>query len=488
MATKQVKQSTSVKSPVSAVVMTIDMGGSKTKIVVQEVGSSTPRVLLMESQLADIGRNPSAQVPSTGLGSERAWVGFDKATNAGDEVNRVYYAVGALARHRFGGLPQLEELKYELALPKILAAIWFARVELSLSPKLNLFLSVLLPGGEMSDKDILKSRLLAVTPSFETPSGKMAVKLSQCDVSSEGSGIYNYRRLVLGDKIYSKHQLFVMLGFRNASAFVVRGGANEPGVTSNFGMYWMLDALASQISGFDKNDPGTIQIVVDSAADPNLLKRLSRKRDKQDIDDDFVSITNAVSEARSDYVRAIARWLKGIAGSFDEIIFCGGTSEYLRPDLEKYYATDTTKIIWHGGVTLPDEVKSTLGCFRLADVWALHGVFFELISTGLTTNRKANISKSVAIERLVTRVDEVVSATNDDTSLLTVQQEEPLVTSARVDATSDDNEDEVSDSIIPSIKSIFKNAARSQDTPRQYAYETTERPAKTVAPIEPGSL
>lgn len=474
MATKQVKQSTSAKPPVSTVVMTIDMGGSKTKIVVQELGSSTPRVLLMESQLADIGRNPSAQVPSTGLGSERAWVGFDKATNGGEEVSRLYYAVGALARHRFGGLPQLEELKYELALPKILAAIWFARVELSFSPKLNLFLSVLLPGGEMSDKDILKSRLLAVTPSFETPSGKMAVKLTQCEVSSEGSGIYNYRRSVLGDEIHSRNQLFVMLGFRNASAFVVRGGATEPGATSNFGMYWMLDALASQISGFDKNDPPTIQTVVDSAADPNLLKRLSRKRDKQDIDDDFVSITNAVSEARSDYVRAIARWLKGIPGSFDEIIFCGGTSEYLRPDLEKYYATDTTEIIWHGGVTLPHEVKSTLGCFRLADVWALHSVFFGLVSTALSASRKVSKSKNVVI------------TTNDDTSLEIVQQEEPSLTSKRVDNTS--NDDGMSDSIIPSIKSIFKNAPRPEDTPRQYVYETSDRPAKTAPPIEPGSL
>lgn len=485
MTTKEVKQSTKPKPPASTVVMTIDMGGSKTKIVVQEVGSTVPRVLLMESQLADIGRNPSAQVPSAGLGSERAWVGFDKATNGGEEVNRVYYAVGALARHRFGGLPQLQKLKYELALPKILAAIWFARVELSLSPKLNLFLSVLLPGGEMSDKDILKSRLLAVTPSFETPSGKMAVKLSQCDVSAEGSGVYNYRRGVLGDEIYSKNQLFVMLGFRNASAFVARSGALDKGKTSNFGMYWMLDVLASQISGFDENDPHTIQLIVDSAGNPDLLKKLSRKQDKQDIDDDFISITNAVGEARSDYVLAIARWLEGIPGSFDEIIFCGGTSEYLRPDLEKYYATDITKIIWHGGVTLPHEVKSTLGCFRLADVWALHGVFFELVSTGLTTSRKVSKSKNAAIEPLVTKVDEVLG----DNSLPIVQQEEPVVdTSTRVDAASNGDKDEVSDSIIPSIKSIFKNAVRPDDTPRQYVYETTERPAKTAPPIEPGSL
>lgn len=383
MATKQSKQT---KQPVKNLVMTIDMGGSKTKIVVQELGSDLSQVLLMESQLADIDKASLDNVPTQGLNSERAWVGF----------NDTYYAVGALARHRFGGLPQLHELKYELALPKICAAIWLARAEMSLPPKFNLYLSVLLPGGEMSDKDILKSRCRSVIQSFDTPDGKMGIKLAACEVSSEGSGIYNFRKSVLGDKLYSLHQLYVMLGFRNASTFVVRGGVIEPGQTSDFGMHWMLDLLAGRVSGLDKNNPHTIETIVNAALSPELLRRLSRKRSQQDIDADFELISAALAVAKDEYVRALARWLKSIPGLFDEIVFCGGTAEYLRPELENYYSTDTTEIVWHGGVSMPYEVESKTGCYRLADVWALHGVFFNLIATNVAETAERSASKKQA--------------------------------------------------------------------------------------------
>ena len=40
--------------------------------------------------------------------------------------------MGELARRRFGGISQLKELKYELAVPKICGAFWLAKEKLNL--------------------------------------------------------------------------------------------------------------------------------------------------------------------------------------------------------------------------------------------------------------------------------------------------------------------------------------------------------------------
>ncbi|BDA75891.1 hypothetical protein CAL7716_100570 (plasmid) [Calothrix sp. PCC 7716] len=359
------------------VVLTIDMGGSKTKIAVQELGSDEPSLLLMDSDLADIGKSSVDMAPTEGRNSERAWVGFKS-----DTEEYLYYAVGTLARNRFGGFQQLHELKYELALPKILAAIWLARVELSLPSKFNLHLGVLLPSGEISDKDILKSRLIKLVTAFETPDGKMSIKIQTCSVYTEGSGIFAYRKNVLGEKFNDRRQLYVMLGFRNASGFAVTGGVTEPGITSNFGMHWMLDYLSTHVSGLDKNNPNVTETIVNSLQSPELLKKLSRKRKQQDIEADLRLITEAVASAFSEYVRAVVRWLKSIVGEFDEVVMCGGTAEYLRGELDKYYG-DEVEIVWHGGVVVPSEYESKLSSSRLADVWALHDVFYKLIAARL---------------------------------------------------------------------------------------------------------
>lgn len=382
-----------VKSKQSTLVMTIDLGGSKTKIVAQELGSDTPKVLFMDSQLADVGYKSLDFVPDEGLASERAWVGYTNLSTEG-EAEQIYYTVGALARNRFGGLSQLYELKYELALPKILAAVWLAMVEMSLPPRFSLCLTVLLPGGEMSDADILKSRLSSCLKDFDTPNGRIKIKLKVFKVSSEGTGMYLHRKKELGDKLYSISQTYVMLGFRNASAFITHSGVLEPGNSSDFGMHWMLDFLASRISGLNKDDPRTIQIIAESSTKPELLKKLSRKRNPADVEVDYQSISAAIELAKEEYIRAIMRWLKSL-GSTDEIIFCGGTAEFLRPELESYYSNDSTEIVWHGGVVVPSEFESLLGSSRLADAWALHEVFFDNVTSSQATKNKKTVTKKV---------------------------------------------------------------------------------------------
>lgn len=463
---------TKTKQTTVNLVMTIDLGGSKTKIVAQEVGSDAPKVLSMDSQLADVGFESLDSVPNDGLASERAWVGFTKPSNSDVEGEKIYYTVGGLARNRFGGLPQLYELKYELALPKILAAVWLAMVEMSLPPRFNLYLNILLPSGEMSDGDILKSRLASCLKDFDTPDGKMRVKLATVKVSSEGIGMYLSRKKSLGDKLYSISQIVVMLGFRNASAFVVRSGVIEPGNSSNFGMYWMLDFLATRVSGLDKNDPRTIKIITESTANPESLKKLSRKSNLSDIEADYQSISAAVKVAKEEYVRAIVRWLKSL-GTTDEIMFCGGTAEYLRPELENYYTNYPTEIVWHGGVVVPNEFESLLGSSRLADVWALHEIFFDIINTQLVKKKKS----SAAPKNSAKKANVKSSST----------QEESSIEKANVEANSTQEESSTENankkpkpykSTVPPITANIKPNAQTNYNKR------SERPVETLPAIK----
>ncbi|MCC5603279.1 hypothetical protein [Nostoc favosum] len=70
-----------------------------------------------------------------------------------------YCALGELARRRFGGISQLKELKYELAVPKICGAFWLAKEKLNLGNDVAAYLSILLPPGEVQDKEQLQVRL-----------------------------------------------------------------------------------------------------------------------------------------------------------------------------------------------------------------------------------------------------------------------------------------------------------------------------------------
>lgn len=140
---------TKEKIDVKKIVITIDMGASKTKAIVQEYPEGKPVVLLLDSEIADVAKASVESVQQEGSPESRAWVGI------GDE----YFALGELARRRFGGISQLRELKYELAIPKICGAFWLAKEKLNLGNDVAAYLSVLLPPGEVQDKEQLQIRL-----------------------------------------------------------------------------------------------------------------------------------------------------------------------------------------------------------------------------------------------------------------------------------------------------------------------------------------
>ncbi|BAY35461.1 hypothetical protein NIES2107_73730 (plasmid) [Nostoc carneum NIES-2107] len=378
---------TKEKSDLKKIVITIDMGASKTKAIVQEYPEGKPVVLLLDSEIADVAKASVESVQPEGSPESRAWVGI------GDE----YFALGELARRRFGGISQLRELKYELALPKICGAFWLAKEKLNLANDVAAYLSVLLPPGEVQDKEQLQIRLKDVFRGFDTPAGKMRVKMLRYDAASEGSGIFFHRRRTLGDRV--PVSMYVMLGYRNASIFTFRSGSIGAGITSNFGMSWLVNNLISKTSGLSPDNSNIIEVLIEAGAscDPKVMQKLSRKRKGDEIQLDGESMSKALLLARDEYWRAIARWLRSkMDEDIEELVFCGGTADYIRPEIDAYFQKEGIKVSWHGNIFIPDKISFGMGN-RIADVWAFHQhmiIQFDKL-TGYIRSEVVPLTKSV---------------------------------------------------------------------------------------------
>ncbi len=352
---------TSGKAQSKKIVLTLDMGGSKTKAIVQEYPEGKPQVLLMDSEVADVARASVENIQPEGLPESRAWVG----------VGGEYYVLGAIARHQFRGISQLKELKYELAVPKVCGALWLANEKLGLGNDISVYLNILLPPGETQDKVQLETRLKEVFRGFETPAGRMRVKMAYYNVASEGSGIFFHRRRTSGGAIPTS--IFVMVGYRNASVFLVRGGTSSRGITSDLGMFWLVNNFVSKVSGLSPDDTSIVEVLVEAGAscDPQVLQKLSRKRKPDETKTDGESMSKALLLARDEYWRAMARWLRSqMEDDVQELVFCGGTADYIRSEIDTYFQKEDIPVSWHAGIAIPD-VASSLGN-RMADVVALH--------------------------------------------------------------------------------------------------------------------
>jgi len=265
----------------------------------------------------------------------------------------------------------LKELKYELAVPKVCGAIWLAKEKLGLGNNVSVYLNILLPPGETEDKAQLESRLKEVFTGFETPAGKMRVKMAYYNVASEGSGIFFYRRRTLGGIIPTS--MFVMVGYRNASVFLVRDGFPNRGITSDLGMSWLVSNFVSKVSGLSPDNTDIVGAIVEAGVncDAQVLQKLSRKRNSSEIKADGESMSKALLLARDEYWRAAARWLRSVMeDDVRELVFCGGTADYIRSEVDTYFQKQDIPVSWHANIPIPD-VASSLGN-RMADVVALH--------------------------------------------------------------------------------------------------------------------
>lgn len=378
------------------IVVTLDLGASRTKAIAQQLGSAAPVVVSMDPELADISYESVKDLNSEGVPENSCWV----------EVPGVdHFAVGYLARARFGGISQLRDLKYELAVPKIAGVLWVLQQKLGLAARFSVSMSLLLPPGEVSqhDKALLLSKLAASLAKFDTPSGQLRVKVLDFELVPEGGGVFGYRVGQLGTEYKHKTIALVMLGYRNASCFICDRGSTRPGTSSDLGMFWMIDNFVGRAkSGLSRDDPKVVQALVAAGADcnPEVLQGLSRKRSPYDIRLDGEAFAAAARISRDEYARAVVRWIKSLApAELDEAILTGGTAEYVALELDAYSAKESIAVVWNGGVELLQHLIGNESPSRYADAWSVHAKSFERFSAKYKIPNFSNPTPSVADDK-----------------------------------------------------------------------------------------
>jgi len=362
-------QLTNQPATIPDITLTLDFGGSLTKVLWCE-SSGKMQLLAMEPEVIAVSPEALATYTSHKMGEadpkDGAWVAIDGK----------YKAVGYLARSRFHANPGLNELKYERALYKTLAAIWVISQRLHFSDRFSVAVSCLLPSGEYEDRSRFATQLRTALANFTTPTGQLKVTLAHFDCKPEGGGIYllHYRNAGKAH-LLERVVAIVMIGYRNAGVLVSYRGQVEPGCTSDLGFVRLVEGVMSRTSG--QSMERLIPAIVAAGTEVKLdaLLHLPRSTSKEGRAEDVVRIAASIKEARELYKHALTSWLDNVLPmqELDEIVLCGGTVDYLKSDLKNHFAPLPCSI--DAGVTLPPAFDTQGLGNRLMDVYGAFLVY-----------------------------------------------------------------------------------------------------------------
>jgi hypothetical protein len=357
------------KSSIPDAIMAIDFGGLSTRVfcIGSQAGSKASS-FVMESQVGPVSQDIANSFTKPNLASASpeniAWVAI------GNECR----AVGYLAAAQFNAHIGLAGLKYSSALYKALAALWVVSRKLDLGHQFSAAISVFLPPGEFNDSKQFFELLSQYSASFETPTGKLSVTLDKTQALQEGGGIALIHNSNLGSAFKQRVTAFVMVGFRNASVIVSARGAVGKGKTSDLGMVRLVDLVQERTSNYDASRLALSIASSGVSYNRPYFYRIARNREEAARDREVDQLIEAVKLSRFDYARMLSHWINEVLPpDLDEIVFCGGTSEYMKPELRNQFSNYS--LSWHAGITVPKTLDPDgLGC-RIADVYGLFSYF-----------------------------------------------------------------------------------------------------------------
>ena len=352
-------------------ILALDFGGSSTKGIYSTSIQNQTTSLVMEPEVVKISND---SVASSILGvtepENAAWVNYMGET----------FAVGYLAKKKYYANQGLKELKYERAIAKTLAFVWAISEKLQLGKKIRLALICLLPPGEFENRDSFHKNLEAILAGFITPTGKIQVKLTEFKCLPEGAGIYLAYQKKLGQQIKTKTIALVMVGYRNASVLISDKGIVAPdGKTSDLGMIRLLEKVVTKTSGQNASLLAPAVVAAGNDISTTPLTKLLKSKKNVNKRHELMQIQKAIQLARSEYADVLTSWLDQVVPSngVSEILFCGGTADYMRRELNSHYSG--IPCLWGVGAQIPSQVDSFGLGSRLADVYSVFLYFSQCI-------------------------------------------------------------------------------------------------------------
>ncbi len=339
--------------------LSVDVGGSQTKIIYQIESDQQPDFLLMPPILEEISTTKldNYKERKGWIGSphpdQELWVTWDKRV----------VVLGDFAS-KFDPIDRIKELKYENALWKVLGAIGLivetSKVKVPPKKPLKVELALLLPWNEYSDRKKFAEQLRKMLAGFKVRDLNLKVELKRFLCRPEGGGLAALRIKEQGIDWLRDQQLGVlMFGHRNTTALYFDRGELKLGDSPLLGFATMLDMIIEATSGLDRE---RLAAAINKAryasfkeiysitqygraatshpkwATCDAIKDLASAKDPTLREKEIQDIASAIDVATAEYWDKLQRWMGRVfTNSLDEVIIGGGAAYHIEPELENYF-------------------------------------------------------------------------------------------------------------------------------------------------------
>lgn len=356
----------------TAITLALDFGGSGLRGIMTKE-TFKPELFLMEPEVSLATPQSLSDYTKVKVGST------NPARGAWVEYKGEFYAVGNLAKKRYQGNLQLEKRKFELALPKVLAAIGAISETHELPNGSTIRLGTVLPWGEYRDRELFEQVLSGALASYKFCGVEKSFTLETFICLPEGGGVLTQGRAP-GTSFRDLELVVLMIGFRDVSVLYVDRGEMSLGITAPLGFSILANSVGEKTSLYDRQKLTAAICKAGKNVNPKALMPLLDNVGDAYKDHELSKIRFAIMDAREEYWLMLREWLKlQIKRNVDEIIVAGGTANFLRPELNSFLTF--TKVLWCDELekriesSFSTQIKAGGLEYRLADVY---GLFFYL--------------------------------------------------------------------------------------------------------------
>ena len=329
--------------------ISLDPGSSMTKVVYRVLSdgcseaevlcTESGEILCMEPEVIKVNKESIELYESRKISSihpeNEAWI----------ELEQEFYALGFLAQKFFDARSNLEDLKYERAILKVLAVVGTIAVKLGLATQLDLSLALLLPYGEWEDRKKLEVALVSALSNFHFRGQQFNVNLKIFNCMPEGGGLILVQNKKIGSDVFKSMNIAVlMLGYRDISSVVFEKGISS-GSSDRYGLTWMLEKIKDSTSGQSLSQ--LVKPIHFSGRFPKVkhLKNLARSKRADFRAQEIDQLVKVTIQARKLYWDKVCDWISlEIPRNIDLVIVGGGTSKYFSKELKSYFSH--TRISW----------------------------------------------------------------------------------------------------------------------------------------------
>jgi hypothetical protein len=358
--------------------VSIDVGGSGTKIIYKFRGWDKPQFFLMSPEVEQITKADFQRYQENQM-----WNGIPLPEyQAYLEWQDSIFIVGEFAGE-FAVVDRIHERKYENALYKVLAAVGVIlqkhnvaiKKRKSEAPKITLSLAFLLPWNEYNDHKRFFSQLQQMFKAFKFRGQAWDITLGENFLCRpEGAGLLGIYTKIQGVSWFQHNQVAIlMLGHRNTTLLCFDKGIRKSADSPLLGFSSFLDDVCSRVSGIGRDQLAQAifsglyearqevyryNALADAyTSHPNWgslkpIKLLASARDESLRQREVEDLVKAITAGTEDYWLRLKKWLdKNLTTWPKQVIVGGGAAAFVEPELEDYFGctpcgTHEKKLIW----------------------------------------------------------------------------------------------------------------------------------------------